>query len=72
MKVCPVCHSKAFDDATTCYGCLYSYEDSETNDERDPSNEMPISPLLVKLTPEIGGSGHVTWSCVVEPVLQGA
>lgn len=27
MKVCPVCSSRAFDDANTCYGCLHRFED---------------------------------------------
>lgn len=26
MKKCPICGSQAFDDATTCFECLYSFE----------------------------------------------
>lgn len=25
MKICPVCHSRCFDDMDMCYGCLYRF-----------------------------------------------
>lgn len=26
MKVCPTCQAVAFDDASTCYGCLHRFD----------------------------------------------
>lgn len=28
MKTCPICNAIAFDDATTCYGCLYRFPEN--------------------------------------------
>lgn len=30
MKICPVCEARAFDDASTCYGCLYRFGDDDS------------------------------------------
>ena len=30
MRVCPVCHARAFDDAEICYGCMYRFGGKET------------------------------------------
>ena len=29
MKVCPVCHARAFDDAEVCYGCMHRFSGKE-------------------------------------------
>lgn len=29
MRVCPVCHARAFDDAEICYGCMYRFSGKE-------------------------------------------
>ena len=29
MKMCPICHAGAFDDASICYGCLHRFEEGE-------------------------------------------
>ena len=29
MRVCPVCHARAFDDAEVCYGCLHRFSGKE-------------------------------------------
>ncbi|OUO92123.1 hypothetical protein B5F40_01985 [Gordonibacter sp. An230] len=44
MKVCPVCHARAFDDAEVCFGCLHRFgasepgQSSEKAREKGPSN----------------------------------
>ncbi|WP_303858410.1 hypothetical protein [Senegalimassilia anaerobia] len=29
MRVCPVCHARAFDDAEVCYGCMHRFSGKE-------------------------------------------
>ena len=29
MRVCPVCHARAFDDAEVCYGCMHRFSSKE-------------------------------------------
>lgn len=50
MKICPVCHSGAFDDAKVCYGCLHRFESDEGQPTVRPQHiqqtasvEQPIS-----------------------------
>lgn len=51
MKVCPICSAVAFDDAATCFGCLYDYsaeKDKEFACEAqadDPACEMQVDAL---------------------------
>ena len=40
MKVCPICHAVAFDDATLCFGCMYRYDEDEGAGEGDGLNQM--------------------------------
>jgi len=42
MKVCPVCGARAFDDALTCYGCLYRFNEEERA-ERHSAAEAQVS-----------------------------
>ena len=37
MKTCPVCHAVAFDDATTCFGCMHRFDP-------DPYDSEPLIP----------------------------
>ena len=34
MKICPVCDAVAFDDASTCYGCLHAFDHEDPGCER--------------------------------------
>ena len=81
MKTCPVCHAVAFDDATTCFGCMHRFD-------TDPYDGRPLAPLsnddpfphdndrstvtidaplsfLVSLTPVQRGDA-TTWTCSIE------
>ena len=46
MKTCPICGAKAFDDASTCYGCLHSFDFEESSSEPRNSSPsgMPLKP----------------------------
>lgn len=39
MKVCPVCQARAFDDAATCFGCLYTFKGDEGQDVQEVTSQ---------------------------------
>lgn len=43
MKVCPVCGSRAFDDAATCFGCLYRFDQEPIGKNGSVANEVTAS-----------------------------
>lgn len=70
MKQCPICHSLAFDDATTCYGCLHEFASDESAPApiREPAGcEAPPS-FLIQIKPERERSGLTSWTCTVDLV----
>ena len=38
MRVCPVCHARAFDDAEVCYGCMHRFSGKEPAAAPMPGN----------------------------------
>lgn len=38
MRVCPVCHARAFDDAEICYGCMHRFSGKEPAAAPMPGN----------------------------------
>lgn len=79
MKTCPICQSIAFDDALTCYGCLYDFSKDvageanhieQRHDEAvDTANVMASSiSFMVTLTPEGRDLDNLLWRCEVGPV----
>lgn len=74
MKQCPICHSLAFDDAATCYGCLHEFNSDEqlqptgtTTAETRALSEAPPS-FVIQIRPERGRSGQTEWTCKVDLV----
>lgn len=43
MKVCPVCGSRTFDDAETCYGCLYRFDHEQIRENGIVVNDADMS-----------------------------
>lgn len=43
MKVCPVCGSRTFDDAETCYGCLYRFDQEQTGTNGAVANSADMN-----------------------------
>ena len=41
MKTCPICHAVAFDDASTCFGCMHRFEQEGSAGEGDAL--LPVS-----------------------------
>ena len=71
MKQCPICHSWAFDDAQTCFGCLHEFAKGEGSAVKPAgtSTDGAIPPaFLIKIRPERERSGLVTWTCAVDLV----
>ena len=75
MKQCPICQSVAFDDATTCYGCLHEFADDEAasiptapleNNVATPIEAPPS--FLIQIKPERERSGQTSWTCKVDLV----
>lgn len=49
MRVCPVCHARAFDDAEVCYGCMHRFSGKEPAAAPMPGNAHKggaVGPLL--------------------------
>ena len=73
MKQCPICQSKAFDDATTCYGCLHEFTDddfvpaaaSALGQAAATANDDSPS-FVIKIKPERERSGLTSWTCTVD------
>lgn len=74
MKQCPICHSLAFDDAATCFGCLHEFgPDEQTQPIAKPRKEEPLPfeappAFVIQIKPERERSGHTTWTCEVNLV----
>ena len=81
MKTCPICSAKAFDDAVTCFGCLYRFDSEPIADEEGPTPQPPAAPsaapatadrlpaFQITLTPPAAHPGSPnTWTCSVELV----
>lgn len=74
MKQCPICQSLAFDDATTCFGCLHEFgPDDQVQPSEGLQNEAPLPfevppAFVIQIKPERERSGHTTWTCKVELV----
>lgn len=51
MKTCPVCQAIAFDDAQTCFGCMYQFDEKNRGEDLrswngeacDRQNESSVS-----------------------------
>lgn len=73
MKSCPICGASAFDDASTCYGCLHQYAPGDQASPVAATVEQPAraaarSPqFLITLDP-VERVGGFAWSCSVEPL----
>lgn len=48
MKTCPICGSRAFDDAEVCFGCLHRYGE-------EPAEPRPKVAAPVAMPPGAGG-----------------
>lgn len=81
MKTCPICKSVAFDDAGTCYGCLYDFGKGEDDSAVDPMAQKLVADsnvaqsdgssvsFVITLTPEGRISNEISWRCAVEAVV---
>jgi len=78
MKVCPICHSRAFDDAAVCFGCMHRFgekpaqvlpapEPQEGDVRMVPVHSADLPAFLIKLTPPQLGDAR-SWTCSVELV----
>ena len=78
MKVCPICHSKAFDDAAICFGCMHRFgekpaqvlpvpEHPVADGRTGPRHSIDLPAFLIKLTPPQLGESR-SWTCSVELV----
>ena len=72
MKQCPICHALAFDDAKTCFGCLYDYAANDAPEvmpdtESGPAPEAPPA-FVIQIKPERERSGLTSWTCTVDLV----
>lgn len=65
MKQCPICQSLAFDDATTCFGCLHEFTEADQAPVPGPPTSAAPS-FTITLTPTHHAAGHITWSCAVD------
>ena len=65
MKICPVCHAKAFDDAKICFGCLHDYSSASKQTPLATTPETPPE-FRITFTPTRDHSGAVTWKCAIE------
>ena len=82
MKTCPICQAVAFDDAAICFGCMYRFEDAETDQETlshkpsdtaaEPvhgqvrSSSLTPPAFYIKMVPETQESGAVSWACSID------
>ena len=74
MKICPICHARAFDDAVTCYGCLHEFNDEdivaapEHEDSPGPAVVLGATPpaFVIQIRPERERSGLTSWKCTVD------
>ena len=72
MKQCPICQSFAFDDATTCFGCLHEFAGDEQPmapvvvPDKRPDDAPPS--FLIRIKPEREHSGLTSWTCTVDLV----
>lgn len=77
MKVCPICHARAFDDAKVCFGCMHRFGEESARVLPAPAApaqgahaevagvEAPPS-FLIKLTPPSLVDASRAWTCSVE------
>ena len=81
MKQCPICHSTAFDDAITCFGCLHEFASGDdaasvTASDAALDSALETKPVvfeappafLIQIRPERERSGHLSWTCTVDLV----
>ena len=75
MKQCPICQSKAFDDAAICYGCLHEFTDDDCVPavapdlgQSDASANDGLPSFVIKIRPERERSGLTSWTCTVDLV----
>ena len=75
MKQCPICKSLAFDDATTCYGCLHEFSEEDAfapgplpESAAQPAYDDGPPSFLIRIRPQREGSGLVSWTCTVDLV----
>ena len=74
MKTCPICKSIAFDDARTCYGCLYDFAKSKKNGQHHDETVCAASTVassvsfVITLTPEGHDRDSVSWKCEIDAV----
>ena len=82
MKACPICGSLTFDDADTCYGCLYSFAPGEglvveagnqgvAEILLDANTELTAASdkalhFTVDVSPRRGADGILGWCCSVQ------
>lgn len=64
MKTCPVCQAVAFDDASTCFGCMYEFNGEEPMRPTTPAGTPPE--FCIRFTPLPDQSGSYSWKCAVE------
>ena len=75
-KACPVCGAVAFEDASTCFGCMHSFEGGEVDAAGMPVEKKEAlhaskcvqgaPEFLITFTPVVDASGALTWRCAVE------
>lgn len=73
MKTCPICNAVAFDDQTTCFGCLHDFAKDELPGEEafsraDPQVAPASASFLLSIVPQQGEGGGLSWACTVEPL----
>lgn len=69
MKECPVCKSRSFDDARTCFGCLYDFSSGGAHSAaKAPPVPVAIMPpsFVIRIKPELESSGQYAWTCSVD------
>ena len=70
MTTCPVCNSRAFDDAKICFGCLHPFGDDDAAEiEQENKNRAGenLTRFVVSFMPVVE-DGQTAWSCSVEPM----
>ena len=66
MKTCPICGSRAFDDAAVCYGCLYRFADEGQRVDAVKQADTPPA-FLIRLRAVQAPTGEYRWTCEVKP-----
>lgn len=56
MKTCPICKTKSFEDISTCFNCMHSFEDAlgAGTSTEEIAEQQEQTPALFKLYPQAG------------------